>query len=209
VSSEVLGATWSHQEQALTGTAAACWDEYIASRLSARYGNDETLCGFEDGFCARLEAAWPAIVKSIKQYRMHGDVPRVLSEVTGQIRNVALYAGYLLGHLDGIERSLAESAPKAVTSFEQHKHLGSFVVPLHKELDLLFDGYEDFSGLEWFLPLRTLVDEMFRKAGLILSETNEGTHVSIPYRNDTLPNAVEQMEFINARNESENAFNNE
>ncbi len=68
----LLKQSWSPAQEALVGTAFACWEEYIASRLSAPWGNEQTVPGFEDAFCSRLESAWATMVRSIRHYRCMG-----------------------------------------------------------------------------------------------------------------------------------------
>ena len=109
---ETYSKKWSALEQRLKEPAMACWGEYIAEFHGAGFGTKDWLDNYEKVFCQRLTAAWPAITASIRQYRMHGSVDQVLSEVGRQIRNVIIYAAYLLGYLEKHEKGLGTAAPK-------------------------------------------------------------------------------------------------
>lgn len=188
---------WSPIEYRLKEPAMACWSEYIAEYLSAGFGTKDTLGGYETAFRDRLKAAWPAITASIRQYRMHGNVDQVISEVGLRIRNVIVYASYILGHLSKTGQSLEAGVPKAAQDVEDHPELGSFVRRLGHELRGLHDRYPDFASLDVFTPLGQVVHDMYKKAGLTFIQNDDGTlRVEIPHRTDTLPSWQEQFEFL-------------
>jgi len=192
----LLKRTWTSGQNALLGTAVACWEEHIASRLSANWGNEETRSGFEDAFCSRLENAWSTMLKSIRLYRMHGDVTRVVEEVASQVRVVLIYGSYLLGHLAGLDRTLEEGAPKAAAMLGANVPFRSCIERLQTECDVLYSTYGQWAGMEVFDPLAEAVHDLFKEAGLVFSERDGQTHIDIPLRADTLPSMHEQLEFM-------------
>ena len=196
---ETLEKAWNRKEFILMGTANACWDEYIASRLSACYGNEETLEGLESSFVARLELAWPVITKSIRLYRMHGNVGRVLNEVALEIRKVLVYASYLLGHLAGLELLLADGAPKATAALKQSAEFAPFIERLQTECETIYAQYDKLPNLDVFDSLAELVQDVFQCAGLAITQDGDNTHVAIPHREDTMPSFSEQAEFMQQR----------
>jgi hypothetical protein len=65
----------------------------------------ELTSDYETTFCDQVEKGLPAIRTSIRQYRMHADLTRVLSECSYVVKKVFLYTGYLLGHLWRVDES--------------------------------------------------------------------------------------------------------
>jgi hypothetical protein len=191
----LLKQKWSPGQDALAGTAFACWEEYIASRLSAPWGDEQTVRGFEDSFCSRLEHAWSTMLRSIRLYRMHRDVARVLTEVASQIRFVGMYGSYLLGHLAGSDQTLETAAPKAGALLELNPPFGRFMKRLERDCDALSSTHGSWTGMNVFDPLTEAVHDLYKEVGLTFSENQNGTHIDIPHRADTLPSSAEYLEF--------------
>jgi hypothetical protein len=188
---------WTPLEYRLKEPALACWGEYIAEYLGAGFGTKDTLSNYEDAFCERLQAAWPAITSSIRQYRMHGQVDRVISDVGAHIRNIIIYAAYMMGYLSNAEKTLETDASKAGQTAKDHPELGCFIERVQKELHALHDLYPDFTSLDVFVPLSEVIHDMYKTAGLTFIESSDGTlRVEIPHRADTLPSLSEQYEFL-------------
>ncbi len=110
---ETYSKKWTPIEHRLNEPAMACWGEYIAEFLGAGFGTKDTLSNYETAFCDRLKAAWPAMTASIRQYRMHGNISQVISEVGIHVRNVVIYAAYMMGYLSKTEQNLESGVPKA------------------------------------------------------------------------------------------------
>jgi hypothetical protein len=193
---ETYSKKWSPYEHRLKEPAMACWGEYIAEFHGAGFATKDTLNNYEETFCQRLEVACPAITASIRQYRMHGKVDQVIDEVGRHIRNVIMYAAYLMGYLEKTEQELGTAAPKVLPTAKQHPSLGIFVERIQTELQTLHDQYP-FQRLEVFSPLSELIHDMYKAAGLTFTENADRTlRVDIPHRPDTLPSLEEQLEFL-------------
>jgi hypothetical protein len=54
---------------------------------------------------------------------MHKDVRRCAQEVVEQYKCVLVHASYLLGQIDGSERTVEKAAPKALGAMTQHEYL--------------------------------------------------------------------------------------
>jgi hypothetical protein len=194
---ETYSKKWSRFEYRLKEPAMACWGEYIAEFLGAGFGTTDTLSNYENVFRDRLKTAWPAITASIRQYRMHGNVDHVVSEVGLQIRNVIIYTAYMLGYLSKTEQSLESGAPKAMQAAKDHPELGGFTKRVQEELHALHDQYPDFTSLDVFTSLSEVVHDMYKTAGLTFIENGDGTlRVEIPHRADTMPSTTEQIEYL-------------
>jgi hypothetical protein len=150
----------------LFGIASACWDEYIACRLSAFIAKETTLRAYEDTFCKALEAVKGRADAAIRQYRMHHDVRRVTDEVSREYKKVMVYASYLLGQVDGLDRPLDDVALKALDALAHRPYFKPFFSKLHAELRTLHGAYGDWKSLEVFEPLKQLAYELLRIGGL-------------------------------------------
>lgn len=192
--------TWSPLEQRMKEPAMASWSEYIAEYLSAGFGTKDTLKHYESGLCDRLRAAWPAITRAVRQYRMHGDVDQVISEVGLQIRHVLITASYLLGYLSRTGQSLDSHAPSATNDITMYPEMGGFVKRLQQELKALHELYPAFTSLDVFESLSGLVHDMYKRAGLTVTPNQDGRlRVDIPHRADTMPSQQERLDFISTR----------
>jgi hypothetical protein len=186
----------SHYDEALFTVADGCWSEYIASRLSAFMSHAELTSDYETTFCDQVEKGLPAVRASIRQYRMHLDIPRVLSECSYVVKKVLAYTGYLFGQLDGRDMSFADSAPKAESLLALHPELRRIVDEAHRELQALYATYDEWTNLSVFDPLKKLVLQLYALVGLELKDLGkQGMHVNMPFTPDTVPSLAERIEF--------------
>jgi hypothetical protein len=187
-------------DEALFEAAEGCWSEYIASRLSAFMSPTELTSDYETTFCDQVEKRLPAIRTSIRQYRMHADLTRVLSECSYVVKKVFLYTGYLLRQLDGCDMSFADSAPKAASLLVLYPELRRIVEETHRELQALYATYGEWTNLGVFAPLKKLVLQLYAWLGLELQDKGEqGMYVNIPMTPDTVPSIAEQIELSGPR----------
>jgi hypothetical protein len=193
----------SYKDGVLYRIAAGCWDEYIASRLSAFMGQEFTTRDLEDTFCAALERAKPLADASIRQYRMHGEVPRVTREVAEDYRCVLVYASYLLGHLDGLGCAIEESAPKAFNLVEHTSYFKPFLVGLHAELRTMYGSYGHWETVEVLEPLKRLANELLRVGGLEIQMRDNGPYIVLPFTPETMPSFQELLEFNRSKSPDE------
>lgn len=189
----------SYKDGMLFRVASACWDEYIASRLSAFMGTDLTITELEDTFCAVLERAKADADKAIRQYRMHRDVPRVTQEVTEGYKRVLVYASYLIGHVDGLEGTLEELAPKAIQVLERTSYFKPSFQKLVTDLRAMHTTYGHWETIAVFEPIEQLAEELFEVGGLKIQSKGEGAYITIPFTSETMPSLHERLDFAKAR----------
>lgn len=190
-------------DETLFRAAEGSWSEYIASRLSAFMSYPELTSDYETTFCDQVEKGLPAIRTSIRQYRMHGDLTRVLSECSYVVKKLLLYAGYLLGQLDGCDMSFGDSAAKTASLLVSYPELQRIVEQTHHELQALYAIYDHWTDLDVFAPLKKLVLELYAWVGLELRAHGEqDMNVIIPFTTDTTPSIDEQTEFMRTAEEN-------
>jgi hypothetical protein len=187
----------SYKDGVLFGIAYGCWQEYIASRLSAFMGKDFTTSDFEETFCGALEGAKERADAAIRQYRMHGDVNRIVQEVTTEYKRPLIHASYLLGHVDGLGGTIQALAPKASDAAERSSYFNTVFIELAEELRSLYSTYGKWQTLEVYEPLKLLAHDLLKTGGIDIQQMPDGTaHVDIPRQTETLPSLREQSEFM-------------
>lgn len=169
----------------LLQSSLAIWEEYAACRLTAHYGDPGSQQRhYADSY---QQSAVPALARaklSIKAYRNHGDVDKLLSETGQHLAPPIKMLGYLLGHLDGMDfdGSIDELCPR---------HIGTTYQPiapqLHAALRVLWDTCPSWGDIRCFDPLKGLVQEVYRAAGIHIRKQGAGHYVDVPSTADTMP----------------------
>lgn len=180
--------------------AEACWSEYIASRLSAFMSPAELTGQYEGTLCEQLEKGMPAVFSQVRQYRMHGDVSRVLNETSYVVKKILVYASYLFGQLHGLGQSFEQAAPKAEEALQSNPEILALLVRLESELKQLETTYGSWESFDVFKPVKKIALELFATFGMeIESRGDAGLYVNIPLSERTTPNLAEQLEFLAGR----------
>jgi hypothetical protein len=181
----------------LFGIASGCWDEYIACRLSAYMGKESTLRWMEETFCAAVERAKNRADAAIRQYRMHHDVRRATDEASAEYKSVLVYWSYLLGHVDGLDRTLEEAAPKALETLERYKYFAPFVAKTTAELRTMHESYGKWPDLGVYDGLKKVAEDLLKFGGIEVEDRANGAgYVNFPFRPETIPSAAEQTAFL-------------
>lgn len=197
---DILRKPLPYKEGVLSYIASGCWEEYSACRLSAYFGTDATLRGYEDTFCLAVNSAKQRADAAIRQYRMHHDVSRVTDEVVAIYKRVMVHASYLFGHLDGLNVVVADKAPKALQEALKEPWAESLFTELHARLRALHATYDGWGSRDVFEPLHQLAHDVLKMGGIDIQDRPDGGgHVSIPFTPETMPTLEEQTEFAAAR----------
>lgn len=180
--------------------ADACWSEYIACRLSAPFAPASTLQGYVEVFGKSLEGAVGTANAAIRQYRMHRDIERLLGEAAGIYKRLLTYGAYLVGHVDGLSRSIEDAAPDAMRAIERNSWFKPFFERLRRDLSALYGVYGEWKSLEVFEPLMRLVYELLKDRGIdVQAKPDGGAYVNVPFSEGTIPSPSEQIAFRLAR----------
>jgi hypothetical protein len=179
------------REVKLFEIAHACWDEYAACKLSADFQDEKQLESFEDTFCSCSEEVRERANEHIRQYRLHGDLNKLVPQVVAEYCAVFRYAGYLLGHLDGLGLSIEKDAPKAHELINRKKYLAPIFEELVTCLRSQWATYGQWSGLEVFDPLKNVADKLLRAGGIEIETLASGDpYVNVPCSPETIPAAL-------------------
>jgi hypothetical protein len=170
-----------YREHILLQIAHACWDEYAACRLSARFQHPEQLDWYQDTFCSFADGARDRADRQIHRYRRHGNVAQLVQEVLTEYGGLFKYAAYLLGHLDGLQLSLDGNAPKAAELINRRKNLGRNFNKLSTCLKSMWATYESWPGFQVFDSLCEFADDVLRQGGIEIEDRAEGAYVNVPF----------------------------
>lgn len=166
------------QENFRWQTILACWDEYAATLISAKYGDPPTV-GYEDTFLGAVTATGDNVNQLFKEFRIHDDVTRILQEVYEAMGNLLKFAAYHLGNLRGLGVAWTDM-PRTVAALEGH-WFTSFFLRLQDACSAILANYAQWEDESAFETIGNLVDELVAMAGLHITKTaNGGLHVEIP-----------------------------
>jgi hypothetical protein len=179
----------THVAALLDGTAAIVWEEYAACRLSAILSDKEDLrATYVTAITSVASVAKPQANTAILAYRRHADISQVLTEAGGPLSEPLRAAGYLLGHLDGIDDTtpLAELCPGLVgTPYLE------LLEKLRVELRHVWSSRAEWTTIpEVFAGLRQIAEDAVAAGGINFKETDEGTRVDIPFTPETFEGGV-------------------
>ena len=146
------------------------WSEYAACRSSANF-RPEALEEFEGILCRAIEDSVGAAREQIQSHREGRSAAIVFREVQQIFGDVFICAGYLLGHVHGLERNLCDQAPRLHSLFQQHSETGKLMVRLERILHELWLKEFVWESIEVFAPIYDLISEMMALHGFVFAKS--------------------------------------
>lgn len=172
----------------LRDIALTVWEEYAACRLSAPISSEEVTTRYAECLSIATLSALPAAREKIKDYRLHGDVSRLLVEISAPLGNALKMAAYLLGHLEGLEdgRPVDSLCPGCTEA-----GFSGIVANLRQALREAWDNRDAWGGIEGANGIVGAILAALRTAGAIVTLRQEapGTYVDVPFTPETMPAA--------------------
>ncbi|MER9414055.1 hypothetical protein [Mesorhizobium sp. M0589] len=178
------GQRWDFLEAARSDVILACWDEYAACRISARFGKDP-LDGYVETMTTSLVSIREKANEHIKAYRTHGDHDRILLEIAGLYGNLMKFAGYLLGHMDGKGLKLPD-VPQVEDALQGH-WFAPFFEQLHQALRAIWSEYGQWTDRAAFEAVGDILEEVLAEIGLTFHRNGERLDFRLPFTADTMP----------------------
>lgn len=163
----------------------ACWDEYAATRIAARFGEDPT-DGYEETFLTVLAHTRDRSNAFVRDYRLHGDVGRLYREVAGAYGNLMKFACYHFGNLAGFAVA-AKDRPATAKALDGHWFAPYFerLDDICQEIFAQFGAWENQSSFD---KIGGLADELVELGGLIVEDLGGGElYIDVPYTAATMP----------------------
>jgi len=148
------------------------WSEYAACRSSGMF-RPEAVEEFEGILCRAIEDSSAAALEQIKAHREGrgaGDVFRELQQIFG---DVFICAGYLLGHVHGMERNLKDHTERLHEVFQKNPEVKDLITRLERILHELWLQEFVWESIEVFAPIYELICEMMAQCGLVFGRHEE------------------------------------
>ena len=148
------------------------WSEYAACRSSATF-RPEAGEEFEGILCRAIEDSFTAakeLIKAHREGRGAGDVFRELQQIFG---DVFICAGYLLGHIHGVEQNLKDHSPRLDEVLQKNPAVQDLINRLERILHELWLQEFVWKSIEVFAPIYDLICEMMAQCGLIFARHEE------------------------------------
>jgi hypothetical protein len=162
--------------------ATACWSEYAACRLSAEFAGDEETELYEETFCSCLAILRERGNNAIRKCREDANYGELLGTLVTLYGSAMKYGAYLLGHLAGLGKQLAEAAPRAAELVASNKYFDGAFSELKTTLEEMWGSYGQWSAeFDVFEPLEALAEKVLRIGGITLEPMPEGIYVGVPF----------------------------
>jgi hypothetical protein len=162
------------RESVLTRLALPAWDEYAASRLSARWGREDYCADFEEALCRMLESTLMRGEKCKMEFTQHQDVSKTLYEITDVYGDFFIRYSYLIGHLDGLDRELSIEAPKLQQMLDNTSWLRQLLEEYMSILRSLFKEHGQWHGLAILEPLKQNLERILSMGGVRMTKSSNG-----------------------------------
>ena len=149
----------------------ACWNEFAATYLSAKIGQDFSPY-YEESFLRHLNEAKLLASRSIGDYLDHNNHLRVLSEVAGQYGRLLTLSAYYLGNLSGhgVDPFSEEELSKRISG----QWFEPFLKKLHNLLQAIYLEYGAWKDLSPFERIGDLAEELLANGDITFHYTSEG-----------------------------------
>jgi hypothetical protein len=145
------------------------WSEYSACRSSAQF-RPEALEDFDKAFCLALEESRAAARGWIEAFRDGGKATDTFREIQQLFGDTFICAGYLLGHLHGLEMHDAQEAPGAGKLLSERPSEAELVRRLGRTLHELWLSEFVWPSIEVFAPIYDLLCEMMALHGMAFAQ---------------------------------------
>ena len=148
------------------------WSEYSACRSSAQF-RPEALEDFDKSFCLALKESRSVAQRLIKTFRDGGKATDVFREIQQAFGDAFICAGYLLGHLHGLEMHEAQEAPRARDLLSESPPVAELIRQLGGTLHELWLSEFSWGSIEVFAPIYDLLCEMMALHGMALAQQGD------------------------------------
>jgi hypothetical protein len=145
------------------------WSEYAACRSPATF-RPEAVEEFEAILCRAIEDSFEAALEQIKAHREGPGAADVFREIQQIFGDVCICAGYLLGHVHGVERNLKDRTARLDEIFRKNPSVEDFMNRLERILHELWLQEFVWPSIEVFAPIYDLICEMMSHCGLVFAK---------------------------------------
>lgn len=154
------------------------WSEYAACRSSAQF-RAEAMEDFDRAFCVALQESRSSSQKWIENFRDGGNAAETFREIQQVFGDAFICAGYLLGHLHGLEKHGVQEAPGARQLLAKNPYIAELISRLERVLKELWLSEFGWDSLEVFAPIYDLLCEMMALHGMAFARRGDQWHIVI------------------------------
>ena len=141
------------------------WSEYAACRSSAEY-RPEALADFERAFCLALDGSRSASRRWIESFRDGGRATDTFREIQQVFGDAFICAGYLFGHLHGLELHEPQEGTAARQLLSENPSVAAVIGRLGRVLHQLWLSEFAWESIDVFAPIYDLICEMMALYGM-------------------------------------------
>ena len=169
------------------------WSEYAACRSSAMF-RPEAIEEFEGILCRALEESPVAALYQIRAHREGRSAGEVFREVQQIFGDAFIHAGYLLGHIHGVERRRKDCTPRLDAILQDNAELQSLMDQLERVLHELWLQEFAWPSIEVFAPIYDLICERMSQCGLVFVRHDDEWRVVMYEEREAMNAAKEALE---------------
>lgn len=148
------------------------WSEYAACRSSAEY-RPEALGDFERAFCVALNGSRSASRRWIESFRDGGRATDAFREIQQVFGDAFICAGYMLGHLHGLELHEPQEGSAARQLLSKNPSVAAVIGRLGRVLHDLWLSEFAWDFIEVFAPIYDLICEMMALYGMAFARRGD------------------------------------
>ena len=153
------------------------WSEYAACRSSATF-RPEAVEDFEGILYRAIEDSFAAAMEQIKAHREGRSAVEVSREIQQIFGDIFICAGYLLGHVNGLELNLKKhDTPRLDEVFEKNPSAEVLMTQLERTLHEMWLQEFVWASIEVFAPIYDLICNMMNQCGLVFVRHEEDSWV--------------------------------
>ena len=149
------------------------WSEYAACRSSATF-RQEAVEEFEGLLCRAIEDSFAAAMEQIRAHREGPSAGEVFRQIQQIFGDVFICAGYLLGHVHGLDLNLKKHpTPHLDEVFRKNPSVEDLMTRLERVLHDLWLQEFVWESIEVFAPIYDLICDMMSQCGLVFVRHKE------------------------------------
>lgn len=153
------------------------WSEFFACYIAASV-DEAAINSYLEMFLESLRTSPDQIRAEIVAYRSDADLDRLLSVVGERLGLLFKFAGYVIGHLSGLGKTLPEERPQDWGTINELGFAHTWAA-LVSALTEMFDTYGDWRGLDDYAALGKAFQSYLAEQGISLVPQTRGFYVSI------------------------------
>lgn len=180
------------------------WSEYAACRSSATF-RPEAVEEFEGILCRAIEDSFAAAMEQIRAHRDGRGAAEVFREIQQIFGDVFICAGYLLGHVHGLELNLQKHhTPHLDEIFGKNPSIKVLMTRLERILHEMWLQEFVWASIEVFAPIYDLTCDMMSQCGLVFARHEEEWRIVMYEDKEAIKEARKALERWTSPSEPQN-----